>query len=156
LINVLRSNGVGVDDLFMTNLVRILEVVKIVVVHVWRCVVNAANLAFLTNLNLGSDWVNRGSGVVDVGTRACRRNCLQVAVVEAVLHNLCLQVRPVFRTWGVDGGVSKECLDLIGLRRELSWIVAVEECTRGVLGVLELAEGLATLLRNLVRCTKSC
>src|SRR5699024_1152897 len=93
------------------------EVIKVVVVHVWSWVVDTTNLAFLANLNLGSDWVNRGSGVVDVGDRTSWWYCLQVAVVESVLHNLSLKICPIFRTWGVDGGVREKLLDLIGLWR---------------------------------------
>src|SRR6476659_5961353 len=68
--------GVGVDDLLVADLVRVLVVLQVVVRQVRRRVVDAADLAFLADLNLGRHRVDRGGGVVDVGDRAGGRNGL--------------------------------------------------------------------------------
>ena len=129
-----------------------------------RRVVDAADLAFLADLNLGGNRVDRRGGVVDVGDRAGRRDRLQVAVVNTVTCNVSLELCPLFR--GRDGNVGsfKQCLHLVGLRLEVLRVIAVEELTTGVIGLLKVLERLALLHSNLVRrldalvhhCSKVC
>ncbi len=66
LIHVLGGLGVRVDDGLPANLVGVLIVLKVVVGHVGGRVVHAPDLAFLANLDLGGDRVNRARGMVDV------------------------------------------------------------------------------------------
>src|SRR5690625_7688830 len=79
-----------------------------------------------------------------------------VTIEETRLNSFSIKIYTVFRNWGVDGGVSEELLDLVGLWCKLCWIVTVEEYAGSVVGVLELAEGLAALLGNLVGSTQCC
>ena len=90
-------------------------------------------------------------GVVDIGNRARRRHRLQVAVVEAVLGDVLLQLRPVLCGGGVDRGGIEKSLDLFGARLELRRIVGVEELAAGVGRVLEADEALPALHGHLVR-----
>src|SRR6478672_5115759 len=134
LVHVLGSGGVGVDDLLVADLVRVLVVLQVVVRQVRRRVVDAADLAFLADLNLGRHRVDRGGGVVDVGDRTGRRNGLQVLVVDAVLHDGSLQLAPVILRGDVD--VREQLGNLRRLRDPFPVRVLVEELAGRVLGLL--------------------
>src|SRR3954469_2097264 len=58
LVAVLRRLGVGVDDLLVADLVRVLVVLQVVVRHERRRVVDAADLALLADLDLRRDRVD--------------------------------------------------------------------------------------------------
>ena len=82
---MLRRRGIRVDDLLVADLVSILVILEVLVRHVRRRIVDAADLAFLTDLDLARDRVDRARRMVDVADRSCRRHRLQVLVVDPVL-----------------------------------------------------------------------
>src|SRR3954447_9140660 len=105
LVDVLRGLGVGVDDLLVADLVRILVVLQVVVRHERRRVVDAPDLAFLADLDLRGDRVDRARRVVDVRDRPRRRHGLQVLVVDAVLLHERRQRLPVVLRRDVHAGL---------------------------------------------------
>ncbi len=146
---MLGGHRVGVDDLLGADLVRVLVVLQVLVRHVRRRVVDAADLAFLADLHPGHDRVNRRRRIVDVGDRTRRRHRLQVLVVHAVrLHRL-LEPTPVVLRWDADAGVGEQLAYLLGLRLPNLVGVLCEELTGCVLRVLEALETLAAFLSNL-------
>ena len=148
---MLRRRGVGVDDLLVADLVRVLVVVQVVVRHERRRVVDAADLAFLADLDLGRHRVDRRRRVVDVADRARRRHGLQVLVVDAVLHDRGLQGTPVVLGRDAHPGVGEQAGDPLGGRLPLGVGVLVEVLPARVRRVLEAAERPATLDRQAVR-----
>ena len=76
LIDVLGSHRVSVDNLLGTDLVGILVVLQVVVIHIGSRIVDPSDLALFTNLNLGHDWVDGGSGVINIGNRPSWRHRL--------------------------------------------------------------------------------
>ena len=149
LVDVLRGRGVGVDDLLVADLVRVLVVLQVVVRHERRRVVDAADLAFLADLDLRRDRVDRARRVVDVRDRAGRRHGLQVLVVDAVLLDRTPSARAQSSCVGMCTPASaNSCLDLLGLRLPRLVGVLVEELARRVLRVLEAVERRAALDRD--------
>ena len=148
---MLGCRGVGVDDLLVADLVGVLVVLQVVVRHVRRRVVDAADLAFLADLDLARHRVDGTGRVVDVGDRAGRRHRLQVLVVDAVLLHRLLQPDPILLRRNANAGIGEQLADLVGRRLPHTIGVLVEELTAGIFGLLEAREGLAALDGNLVR-----
>src|SRR5690606_27394272 len=94
LVDVLRGDGIRVDDLLVADLVCVLVVLQVVVRHEGSRVVHAAELALLSYLDRRSARVDRRGRVFDVGDRAGRGRSLQVLVVDAVLPGAGLQLDP--------------------------------------------------------------
>ena len=78
---MLRRFGIGVDNRFRPDLVRILIEPEVLVGKEGRRIVNASGFALLANLNARHDRVDARGGVIDIGDRAGRRNRLQVLVI---------------------------------------------------------------------------
>ena len=148
---MLGGRGVGVDDLLVADFVGVGEVFEIVVGQVGGRVVDAADLAFLADLDLRGHRVDRTGGVVDVGDGSGRRNGLQVLVVDAVRHDRGLQLAPVVLGRDVHAGVGEDLADPVGFRLPHPIGVLVEVLTAGVLGLREATEGGAALDGELVR-----
>ncbi len=149
---MLGGRRVGVDDLLVTDLVGVFVVLQVVVGHIRRRVVDPPDLAFLADLDLRHDRVNRRRRMVDVGNRPGRRHRLQVLVVDAVrLHRL-LEPTPVVLRWDADAGVGEQLAYLLGLRLPNLVGVLVEEFPGRVLGPLETLEVRAAFDRDAVGC----
>jgi len=127
LVHVLGGRGVGVDDLLVADLVRVLVVLQVVVGQERRRVVDAADLAFLADLDLAGHRVDRTGRVVDVGDRPRRRNRLQVLVVDAVrLHRL-LQPHPILLRRNANVRIGEQLAHSLGCRLPHLIGVLVEE-----------------------------
>src|SRR5574340_1235104 len=151
LVHVLGGRGIGVDDLLVPDLVRILVVLEVVVAQVRRRIVDATDLAFLADLDLRRHRVDRRGGVVDVRDRPGGWYRLQVLVVDAVPLHGRLQLAPVVLRRDVHARVGEQPPDPLRLRLPHPIGVLVEVLARGVLGLREALEVRAPLDRDLVR-----
>src|SRR3954452_9528457 len=140
LVDVLRGLGVGVDDLLVADLVRVLVVLQVVVGHERRRVVDAPDLALLADLDLRRDRVDRAGRVVDVRDRARRRDGLEVLVVDPVLLDQLRELGPVLLRRDVHAGLGEQRLDPCGTRLPGLLDVLLEVLTGGVLRVREALE----------------
>ncbi|SIN28821.1 Uncharacterised protein [Mycobacteroides abscessus subsp. abscessus] len=148
---MLSGRGVGVDDLLVADLVRVLVVLQVVVRQVRRRIVGPADLAFLTDLDLRGNRVNRRRRVVDVGDRSRRRHRLQILVIDAVLLHRFLQPQPIILCRNANPGIGEQLTHLLGLRLPHLVGVFVEELAAGVLRPVEPAELRTALNGNAVR-----
>lgn len=151
LVDMLGRRRIGVDDLLRPDLVGILIVIEIIVGHERRRIIDAADLAFLADLDLRDDRMDRGGRVVDIGDRACRRHCLQVLVIEAGGHHQFLQRRPVFLRRNVDVRGLEQRLHLLRRRLPEPVGIFVEIFAGGIFRVLEALEACAPFDRQQVR-----
>ena len=149
---MLGGRGVGVDDLLVADLVGVLEVLQVLVGHVRRRIVDAADLAFLADLDLAGDRVDRAGRVVDVADRSGRRDRLQILVVDAVDLHRFLEPLPVLLGRDADAGIGEQRAHLVGLGLPHLSGVLVEELAAGVLRALEALEVGPPLDRDAVRC----
>ena len=111
-----RCLGIRINNGLPSDFVRIREILEIVVGHIRSWIVDPSNLAFLANLDLGGDRVNRARGMVDVRDRAGGRHGLQVLVVDAVLQNRVAQGLPVGRSRDRDAVLFEQRTDPFGAR----------------------------------------
>ena len=145
LIHVLGGLGVRVDDGLPSNLVGVLIVLKVVVGHVGGRVVHAPDLAFLANLDLGGDRVNRARGMVDVRDRAGGRHGLQVLVVNAILQDRVAQRLPIGHGRNLDAVLGEQLTNLGGTRFQRTAAIGVLVkviALAGRLGVVGRSEAL--------------
>ena len=146
---MLGSDRVGVDNGLIANLVCVLVVLQVVVSHIGGRVVDAPNLAFLTDLYLGHDRVDRGGGVVDVRNRAGGRHRLQVTVVQAVLTHLLGQLSPIFTAGHVHTRSGKQFLYTLSGGHKILVQVLFKELAGGVLRFFETNKTLIALAGQL-------
>ena len=142
--------GVSVNDLLGAELVGVLVVLLILVGQVWRRVVDATQLAFLADLDLGRHRMDARGGVVDIRDRTSRRDRLQVTVEQAVGHDRGLQLAPVVLGRNGDAALLEQAAYLLGLRLPRLFGVLVEVLAAGIGRLLEAGEALVTLDGNAV------
>ena len=88
LVYPVGGHGVGVDQLLVAELVRVLKQVHVVLGHVRCWVVDPPGASRLPDLDWRDHGVNTRGAVVDVADGAGRRDSLQVRVGHAVLVHL--------------------------------------------------------------------
>ncbi len=154
LVDMLGGGGVGVDDLLVADLVRVLEELKVVVGHVRGRVVDAAELAFFADLDLRCDRMDRRGRIVYVRDRSGRRDGLQVRVVDAVLPHGFPQLRPVATGGDRDTCLCEKDANAVGGRLPVTLGVLVEVRAIGVGGGLESGERRSSFYGEPVRGTQ--
>ena len=88
LVHPVGGHRVGVDQLLVAQLIRVLKQVHVVLGHMWCGVVHAPGAPLLPDLDWRDHGVDGRCAVVDVADRAGRRDGLQVRVGHAVLVDL--------------------------------------------------------------------